>query len=333
MTEAQIECAIWLMLEYESHRGTLNTRGLELLLKMRDDWNLEQAKVTMLVSEGEQMTYKEAYMNCKSKEEFRTMVEKDTSFAILFNIDRLKSIEDAVNMVCQVHPEWSDEVDQMTNEEAIKNLERPSTIHGDAIRMAVEALEKMSAIKDGLDSLKEDLQEAYKLNDAILSYVLKYNPITELESRAEVFSLRMMQDLSWLVGIIEGVEQMTDREVIEELEWIYQNGFENDLSILGTDRILDSIRIAIEEVEKQSEIVHCRDCKYWTRGTLEGLNRTLQVPACKLAGWLCAEDGFCMHGERNVEQMLMYFDFLDIIIFMVLAGAFLIGWAGGNYGR
>lgn len=57
------------------------------------------------------MTYEEAYMNCKSKEEFRAMVVKDTSIAIIFNKDRLKPIEDAVNMVCQLHPEWSDEVE------------------------------------------------------------------------------------------------------------------------------------------------------------------------------------------------------------------------------
>ena len=57
------------------------------------------------------MTYEEAYMNCKSKEEFLEMVAKDTSFAFLFNKDRLKPIEDAVNKVCQVHPEWSDEVE------------------------------------------------------------------------------------------------------------------------------------------------------------------------------------------------------------------------------
>lgn len=55
------------------------------------------------------MTYEEAYMNCKSKEEFRTMVTNDTSFAVLFNKDRLKPIEDAVIKVCQVHPDWSDE--------------------------------------------------------------------------------------------------------------------------------------------------------------------------------------------------------------------------------
>ena len=44
---------------------------------------------------------------------------------------------------------------------------------------------------------------------------------------------------------------MTNEEAIKELEWIYQNGFDNDLAIVGTDRILDSIRIAIEVLEKQ----------------------------------------------------------------------------------
>lgn len=96
------------------------------------------------------------------------------------------------------------------------------------------------------------------------------------------------------------VKSMTDKEVVAELEWIYQNGFDNDLSIIGTDRILDSIRIAIEALEKQIEIVHCKDCKYWTKGILEaGFYRESKVPVCKLAGWLCAEDGFCMHGARK----------------------------------
>lgn len=54
------------------------------------------------------MTYEEAYMNCKSKEEFNTKVINDTAYATLFNKDRLKSIEDAVNKVCQVHPDWAD---------------------------------------------------------------------------------------------------------------------------------------------------------------------------------------------------------------------------------
>ena len=44
---------------------------------------------------------------------------------------------------------------------------------------------------------------------------------------------------------------MTFEEAIQELEWIYQNGFENDIKIIGTDRILDAIRMGIEGIEKQ----------------------------------------------------------------------------------
>ena len=44
---------------------------------------------------------------------------------------------------------------------------------------------------------------------------------------------------------------MTYEEAIQELEWIYQNGFENDIKIIGTDRILEAIRMGIEAIEKQ----------------------------------------------------------------------------------
>ena len=44
---------------------------------------------------------------------------------------------------------------------------------------------------------------------------------------------------------------MTFEEAIQELEWIYQNGFENDIKIIGTDRILDAIRMGIEAIEIQ----------------------------------------------------------------------------------
>lgn len=57
------------------------------------------------------MTYEEAYMNCKSKAEFREMLKRDVIFAELINKDRLKPIEEAVNKVCEVHPDWSDEYD------------------------------------------------------------------------------------------------------------------------------------------------------------------------------------------------------------------------------
>jgi hypothetical protein len=54
------------------------------------------------------MTYKESYLACKGKEEFKRMVSNDVTFALIFNKDRLKYIEDAVNEVCKIHPSWSD---------------------------------------------------------------------------------------------------------------------------------------------------------------------------------------------------------------------------------
>lgn len=85
---------------------------------------------------------------------------------------------------------------------------------------------------------------------------------------------------------------MKVKEAIEELKWIYQNGF-------GTDRILDSIRIAIEALEKQSEIVHCKDCKNWEIITIETIRGEIaHVGECELTGWLCGEQGYCMHGRE-----------------------------------
>lgn len=55
---------------------------------------------------------------------------------------------------------------------------------------------------------------------------------------------------------------MNYEEAISELEWIYQNGFENDLSIIGTDRILDSIRIAIEALEGERRMTYEEALEY-----------------------------------------------------------------------
>lgn len=56
------------------------------------------------------MTYKEAYLNCKNKEEFIAMVDRDVKYALLVSkdADRLEYIEKAVNEVCKAHPDWSD---------------------------------------------------------------------------------------------------------------------------------------------------------------------------------------------------------------------------------
>ena len=48
MTDEQIECAVWLMMEYESHFDKLNAQGLATLLFLRSDWNIDKAKEVML---------------------------------------------------------------------------------------------------------------------------------------------------------------------------------------------------------------------------------------------------------------------------------------------
>lgn len=43
---------------------------------------------------------------------------------------------------------------------------------------------------------------------------------------------------------------MTNREAIEKLEWVYQNGFDNDFEKDGTEYILDAIRKGINALEE-----------------------------------------------------------------------------------
>lgn len=47
------------------------------------------------------MTYKEAYMGCKTFEELEIMVKKDVKTAMFLNIDRVAIIERAMNEVCK----------------------------------------------------------------------------------------------------------------------------------------------------------------------------------------------------------------------------------------
>lgn len=48
MSKEQMECAIWLMMEYEARKGSLDPMGLALLIDLRTDWNIERAKSVML---------------------------------------------------------------------------------------------------------------------------------------------------------------------------------------------------------------------------------------------------------------------------------------------
>ena len=69
--------------------------------------------------------------------------------------------------------------------------------------IAIECIEKQIELERGLSDLKATLNEAYKLNDYVLDKVLKNKPTTECEDVAESYSLRAMQNLGWLLGVIE----------------------------------------------------------------------------------------------------------------------------------
>ena len=50
--------------------------------------------------------------------------------------------------------------------------------------------------------------------------------------------------------------------------------------------------MAIEALQ-EPEIVHCKDCKYWT-GVYE-------IRKCGLAGYLTGERGYCLYGKAGDE--------------------------------
>ena len=60
-----------------------------------------------------------------------------------------------------------------------------------------------------------------------------------------------------------------------------------------------AIDVVIEALEKQSNIVHCKDCKNWGKSTPDGVLAEAGG-ICYETGWLCGEQGFCMYG-RKVE--------------------------------
>ena len=56
--------------------------------------------------------------------------------------------------------------------------------------------------------------------------------------------------------------------------------------------ITTALDMAIEAL-KEPEIVHCKDCKYWT-GVYE-------IRKCGLAGYLIGERGYCLYGKAGEE--------------------------------
>lgn len=48
------------------------------------------------------------------------------------------------------------------------------------------------------------------------------------------------------------------------------------------------------------EVVRCKDCKHWIVDGYWNGNPD-QVRACRIAGWICGANGYCVHGERNMD--------------------------------
>ena len=103
----------------------------------------------------------------------------------------------------------------MTNKEAIEtikiamaevewNYPMDYTV---AFEMAVDALEKMKELEKGLEDLKDTLNDAYTLNDFCLNKAIHNQPMNECECMAESFSLKAMQNLSWLLDVIKGSDE------------------------------------------------------------------------------------------------------------------------------
>lgn len=55
------------------------------------------------------------------------------------------------------------------------------------------------------------------------------------------------------------------------------------------------VKIAKKALEKQTEIVHCKECKHWVSDVT---GCTENVKRCEFANWMVGENGFCVYGER-----------------------------------
>lgn len=66
-----------------------------------------------------------------------------------------------------------------------------------------EAFKKMKELEKGLEDLEDILNDAYTLNDFCLNKVILNQSMSECECIAESFSLKVMQNLSWLLGVIK----------------------------------------------------------------------------------------------------------------------------------
>ena len=70
-----------------------------------------------------------------------------------------------------------------------------------------ETFKKMKELEKGLEDLDDTLNDAYTLNDFCLNKVILNQQMSECECIAESFSLKVMQNLSWLLGVIKGSDE------------------------------------------------------------------------------------------------------------------------------
>ena len=99
----------------------------------------------------------------------------------------------------------------MTRDEAIEyakeNILAYTSEMAEFKALAIEALEKIKELENGLEDLEDILNDAYRLNDFCLNKVILNQSMSECECIAESFSQKVMQNLSWLLGVIKGSDE------------------------------------------------------------------------------------------------------------------------------
>lgn len=71
---------------------------------------------------------------------------------------------------------------------------------------------------------------------------------------------------------------MTNEEAIKELQWVRERGFVADIGILGTDRIVCAVNMAIEALKKQ--IPQAVDIDFIPYNNTEDSARVFICPEC-----------------------------------------------------
>lgn len=70
------------------------------------------------------------------------------------------------------------------------------------------------------------------------------------------------------------------------------------------EEVQEALKIANECIEKQSNIVHCKNCENWKIITIETIDgRTAEAGQCELTKWLCGEQGYCMYGREVQDEI------------------------------